>query len=360
MNKNIISIILTTKNEILFIDKCVRSILSQNTDDKYEIEIIIVDGLSNDGTADAVRSLSEEVDRLILVENHEINQASGFNLGISCAKGAWIAWFGAHSEYPQNYLLGLYNSSIRANADYTGGSINTIPHNTSYSASLVQAITTHKFGVGNSGFRTTAKEGPADTASFGLYKAQVFEIIGKFDQRLVRGQDFEFNSRIRKSGGLVWINPDLVVNYTNQPNLYLFLKKQFMKEAPYNAYMWYLAPYTFAYRHAITGVFAAGIIIGGILSFYFPVIRTIYFGVAALYFILACGSAIQQAYRYKKPLHILFLPFSFFSYHLFHGLGILMGIVKILLGMSPVQKVNEPWGGYGSYRVQVNKTISED
>ncbi len=233
----------------------------------------------------------------------------------------------------------MYETSKKYNADYTGGIIKTIPWNKSFSASLVQALTTHKFGVGNSGFRTSVKfNGESDTASFGLFKKDVFEKHGLFNEKLIRCQDYELNRRIKKNGGKIWMNSDAIVNYKNKKSLSSFLRKQFFYEAPYNAYMWYIAPYTFSFRHSITLFFSVGILGGAILSQFISFLAYIYFSVILLYFILAEFSSIQQAMRYKKLSHVIFLPICFFLYHFFHGLGTLVGFINLIFHRSPVQK----------------------
>ena len=199
-------------------------------------------------------------------------------------------------------------------------------------------MTTHKFGVGNAGFRIGALEGEADTVPYGFFKKELFNKIGYFNEKLIRCQDYEFNRRIIKNKGIIWRNPSIRVFYFNQPTLFSFLKKQIVKEAPFNPYMWYLAPYTFAYRHGITGVFALSFLSGLLLSFFFSWAKIAFLSVMSLYLGLALFSALQQAIRYKQPLHFLTLPFAFFSYHFLHGIGIWIGIFKLTLGISPVQK----------------------
>jgi hypothetical protein len=243
--------------------------------------------------------------------------------------------------------LETYN---RIKAENVGGILLAQPGNKSYSAAVVQALTTHSFGVGNAGFRTGAGEGPADTVPYGFYKRTIFEKIGLFDERLIRAQDYEFNRRIIKSGGKIWRNPRIQVYYYNQTSFFKFLKKQIRYEAPYNAYMWYLAPYTFTFRHMITGIFAMGIIGGLILSPLYNWIKWTFFVVMVLYFILALFSSLQQARRYKYMLHVITLPPCFFLYHFLHGIGVLYGIFRLLTRTSPVQKKKEPWPGAGRFR----------
>jgi glycosyltransferase involved in cell wall biosynthesis len=352
-NSILISVILTVRNEEKYIKKCIDSILLSEIPENLQLELIAVDGMSTDTTCEIIESLSNSDVKITIIKNEQLNQSHGFNLGVMSSSGQWVVWLGAHSIYNKGYILGLYNTANSNNSDYTGGVINTLPYDSTYSASVVQAITTHKFGVGNSGFRTNAIEGTADTASYGIFNKEIFSKIGYFDERLLRAQDYEYNCRIRKSGGKVWLNPNLVVDYYNQPNMQSFLKKQLLREAPYSVYMWYLAPHAFAFRHAITGIFSLGVIGGVTLAFVSETIKWIFLAVMILYLILAIASTIQQAVRYKKILHLLTLPIGFFLYHFLHGVGILSGIAFTLIGKSPVQKRKEPWRGYGHYRVKI-------
>jgi hypothetical protein len=140
------------------------------------------------------------------------------------------------------------------------------------------------------------------------------------------------------------------VKYYTQPNLYSFLRKQILYEAPYNAYLWYVAPYAFAARHAITGLFAAGVLGGVLLSPAFVAVRVIFVPVMVVYFAIAVWSSIQQAIRYREPRHIVFLPIAFFLYHFLHGVGLLVGLLRLLTRTAPVQKLAEPWPGAGRLR----------
>ena len=338
LNLNLISIVLTVRNEIENIADCLDGILNFQIPEHVKVEIIFSDGLSEDGTYELLEEKSFQHENIVLIKNPNIYHLFGFNHAVKICKGDYVLWLGAHTIYPKDYLKILFDSATKHNTDYVGGIIETIPYDNTYEALAVQALTTHPFGVGNSGFRLGAKEGPADTASYGLYKKDIFEKIGYFNEKLIRCQDYEFNCRIRKTNGLVWINPNAIAKYKNQKSLFSFYKKQNLLEAPYNAYMWYIAPYTFAYRHAITGVFSTGVIGGIVLATFYPIIRIIFLSVMILYFLLALFSAVQQAIRYKKPLHILTLPICFFLYHFSHGLGIFSGLVRLATGTAPVQK----------------------
>ncbi|MDP4267685.1 MAG: glycosyltransferase family 2 protein [Bacteroidota bacterium] len=332
-----ITIIIPCRNEEKFIENCILSILNFDDINNYDYEMLLIDGRSDDNTRSIIHQYILANNRIKLIDNPKIIQSCALNIGIKQAKGDWIMRLDAHANYPKNYLKKLFDTALKTNADNTGGIINTLPYNSSYSAIIIQALTTHKFGVGNSGFRIGIAEGETDTVPYGFFKKEIFNKIGFFNEQLVRGQDYEFNCRIKKNGGKIWLNPDIKINYFNQPNIFRFLRKQYVLEAPYNVYMWYVAPNTFTLRHSITGFFTSGIITGIILSLFVNWICMFFVSVLLLYFILAFLSSVQQAIRYKKILHIFTLPLCFFSFHFIHGLGIIVGLIKILTKKSPVQ-----------------------
>lgn len=349
--KTKIDIAVPVLNEEKYISDCLDSILKFDIPGNVEIKIYVVDGMSTDKTKELCLKYSNIHKNIIYIENKEKIQSCALNLVIDRGTGDYIMRLDAHAKYPTDYLSNCIETSLRTNADNVGGIVITLKGDDSYNAALVQALTTHKFGVGDSSFRTEQRvEGSSDTVPFGFFKKDIFKKVGYFDQRLVRAQDYEMNRRIIKFGGRIWLNSDIYSEYYNQPTLSKFLSKQFFKEAPYNAYMWYVAPYSFAVRHAITGCFTGGIILGLLLSCFVPIIATIYCGVLLLYFLLALMSSIQQSIKYRHVSFIIILPFCFFSYHFIHGAGVLVGIFNLLLKRSPVQKIAEPWPGAGRYR----------
>lgn len=333
-----VSILIPCYQERNFIGQCLKSVLAFELPQSTTVEVLVLDGMSTDGTREIVREVAARDARVRLVDNPKRIQSEALNLGISVARGEYVMRLDAHSFYPTNYLALCLETAVRTGADNTGGVVTTMRRGDGYQAALVQALITHKFGVGNSGFRTDAMEGPADTVPYGFFRREIFSKVGLFDLRLLRAQDYEMNRRIINSGGKIWRNPAIDIEYYPQPDFASFIRKQFMYEAPYNAYMWYVAPYSFALRHAITAVFSLGVIGGLLLSPFSSIIRTTFILVMALYLVLAILAAAQQAIRYREPRHILFLPLSFFAYHFLHGLGVIVGLVRLAIGSAPVQR----------------------
>lgn len=335
----IITIAITCYNEEKYIERSVRSALAFLKPEGTDVEILVVDGMSTDRSRSIINSIQEETEKVRLIDNPHRYQSHGVNLAIAHAKGDYLAWLSAHAIYPPDYLMVLYEASNRTNADCTGGVIDTRPGSDSYSGHLVQALTTHRFGIGNSGFKVGQEEEQfSDTAPSGFFKMPVFKKVGNFDERLVRCQDYEMSKRIISKGGSILVTPRVKITYFNQPSIGKLLRKQIVIQGPYNPYAWYIAPHSFNFRHAITAIFTVSLISGIILSIFFNWARMVLFSALGLYVALALISSVQQAIRFKKPIDVLVLPFVFFAFHVSHGLGVLKGVMKLMLGTAPVQK----------------------
>ena len=333
-----IDVLVPVFNEEAYLESCLLSINDFEVPDDVELMIYIIDGMSEDKSREIIETHYSNQMNIILLDNPKRIQSAALNKGIARGEGQYILRLDAHSSYPKNYLRLCLETMQRTKSSNVGGIVVTEPGSDSYSALIVQALTTHWFGVGNSGFRIGAEEGEANTVPYGFFDAEIFERIGSFDERLVRAQDYEFNCRIKENGGKIWLNPAIRISYKNQSSFFRFLKKQLYFEAPYNSYMWYLAPYTFNLRHSITGLFTFGFISGILLSKFSIFIEVIFLSVMALYGLLAIFSSFTQARKYKQKRHLLSLPFAFFSFHFIHGIGILYGLLLVLIKKSPVQK----------------------
>jgi hypothetical protein len=77
----------------------------------------------------------------------------------------------------------------------------------------VAVAMSHPIGVGNARHRYPTYEGYVEGAQFPTIRRWVFDRIGTFDERLVRNQDDEFNFRIRKAGGLIYVSPRVRYTY---------------------------------------------------------------------------------------------------------------------------------------------------
>ena len=332
-----IDIVIPILNEEESLTKCLDSIIKFKTPVDVNFLIYIVDGGSTDNSLEIARKYSNENKNIIVKKNPKKIASAAMNLIINEGLGDYILRLDAGNIYNEDYLLNCIDTSLRKSAANVGGVINTIPSADNLSSHIVHKIMTHPFGVGNSIFRTgTENEIKVDTVPFGFFKKSIFKKIGLYDERLVRAQDYELNTRIINSGEDIWLNPKIKSDYIALP-FWKYMKKNITIEGPYNAYMWYLQPSSFSVRHSITLFFSLGIIGGVFLSPFFNTIKIIFSIVLCIYFLISVLASFQISKKDKKYTYIIILPFCFFIFHFLHGLGVLRGVINLLLHRSPVQ-----------------------
>ena len=136
-----------------------------------------------------------------LIENERLITPAALNLAIRASNGAYLLWMSAHSSYETGYIQSCVEYAEVFQADNTGGTIVTVPRDDTVAAPYIVAALTSRFGVGDARFRFTSGDPRwTDTVFGGCYRRDVFERIGLFNEALVRGQDMEFNLRLRRAG----------------------------------------------------------------------------------------------------------------------------------------------------------------
>lgn len=201
-----VSVVVPCRNERRHIEACLNSIANQHPL-PGGFEIIVVDGGSDDGTRLLLDSISAGTTHLFVLDNPQRITAAGMNLGVRAAKGEFVAILGAHTVYAPDYLatcLGLMQR--HPEAECVGGPI--AHEGKSAFGQAVALAMAHPLGVGNALHRYPDYEGYAEGACFPMFRRRVFERVGLYDETLVRNQDDEFNTRLTKSGGKVYLSPE--------------------------------------------------------------------------------------------------------------------------------------------------------
>ena len=96
-------------------------------------------------------------------------------------------------------------------ADNVGGVAETKANG--FVGGAIAKMLSSKFGVGGSDFRVGEGNKYVDTVPFGAFRREVFEKVGLFNEKLLRSEDNDINSRIRKAGGKIWLAEDIKFNY---------------------------------------------------------------------------------------------------------------------------------------------------
>jgi glycosyltransferase involved in cell wall biosynthesis len=215
-----VSIVIPVRNERGHIEGCLRSVLAGSYP-LDRMEVLVVDGMSDDGTRELVLACASGNPAVRLFDNPARIVPSAMNIGIRAARGELIVRIDAHAHYGEDYVAQLVHAMETLVADNVGGIVVTRAASNSAEAQAVSIVLSHPFGVGDSTFRL-ARPGPpieVDTVPFGCYRRDVFERIGLYDEMFIRNQDDELNARLRMAGGRIFLCPDIRIDYVARDSL---------------------------------------------------------------------------------------------------------------------------------------------
>ena len=323
-----VSVVVPMRNEEKHIERCIRSLVNQDYPNDF-VEIVVVDGMSNDNSKKIVKSLLNKHSNISLYANPNLFTSFALNIGISKSKGEIIIILGAHSKCPPHFISDSIRYLHKKGVDVVGGPIVTKAFKNTFGAKCVALITSHPFGVGNSKFRTSKKEGFVDTVGFGVYRRGVFEKVGLFDERLIRNQDNELNSRIIKNGGKIYQTPHLTVCYYNQSTIGGLLKQAF-RTGMWNVATIKINPAAYRWRHFVPFCFVTALVALGLLCFFVKEARYAFLVFIGLYGMAAAISSLHIGLK-EGIKYTWILPSLFFLYHMSYGLGTLGGLFRMIL-----------------------------
>jgi cellulose synthase/poly-beta-1,6-N-acetylglucosamine synthase-like glycosyltransferase len=319
-----ISIILSCRNEEDHIKNCLDSILAQDFPQE-KMEILVVDGMSQDATRPIIRDNYAEYPFIKVLDNPEKITPSAFNVGIKASKGRVVLIMGAHSIYESDYVSKCVTHLLESDADNVGGVCKVLPGNDTLVARAIAHALCCPFGVGNSYFRIGSPVSRyVDTVFGGCYKRDVFDTIGLFDVKLVRGQDTEFNTRLINAGGKILLVPEIISYYSARENL-LKLWKMEWQYGYFKPLVIKKVGRFFTFRQVIPPAFVAALALMLSLA---PMSKIFIF---SFMFILGIYSMANIAFSvkisFKTDLRCMcVLPVAFAIIHFGWGSGFLKGL----------------------------------
>jgi len=321
-----LSVVCPIYNEEQYIGRCIESIMQQDYP-KNDLEVLFVDGMSTDRTREIVAQYSEQYSYIQLIDNPKRIVPPAMNIGIRASHGDIIIRLDAHAIFPNNYFSELVKNLDDLKADNVGGVCHTLPVNDSNVCVAIANVLSSSFGMGNSHFRVGATEVmEVDTVPFGCFHRDLFDRIGYFDEELIRNQDDEFNGRIIKNGGKVYLLPQLVIDYYARDSV----KKVYKMFYQYGLFKPLVnkklgSPATV--RQFFPLLFVIGLLLGPLTGFISQWFLVSYALVIILYFGMATLFSLKDTHNVKR---ILIQNWVYFVVHFAYGWGYIIGLFKLL------------------------------
>ena len=199
------SVVVPVLNEERHLRAAVSTVLGQ--DYPGPLEIVLALGPSQDGTDAIAAELAAADDRVRLVANPTGATGAGLNAAVAAAQYDIVVRLDGHALVPDDYVRIAVETLQRTGADNVGG-VMSAEGVTDFQRAVAAAMTS-PIGVGQASFHVGGEEGPALTVYLGVFRREVLERLGGYDETFLRAQDWELNHRIRESGGVVWFTPRL-------------------------------------------------------------------------------------------------------------------------------------------------------
>ena len=321
----LVSVIMPVRNESAFIGRSLGAVLAQDYP-AQSLEVLVVDGMSDDGTRDIVRAMADNARgiHVQLLDNPARIVPTALNIGLRHARGEVIVRVDGHCEIAPDYVRRCVEALQETGADNVGGVWETIGE--TYVARVIAAAQSSPFGIGNVAYRVRRPTpGFVDTVPFGAYRRDVFDRIGGFDERLVRHQDYEFNVRLRQAGGKIYYTPAIQARYYSRSS-FRKLARQYLEYGFWKAFVTLENPRALAWRH-LAPIGLVGALAGGsVLSIAIPQLRPMYAGLWLVY-ALACLLMALKETRRAGWRCLPLLPAAFATIHLSWGAGFWWGLL---------------------------------
>lgn len=336
-----VSVIVPCYNEEKTIELLLSAIYRQ-TWPKAAMEVVIVDGLSTDATRQAIARFQQTHPDLSihLIDNARRIIPAALNCAIAAAQGEYIVRLDAHSEPEADYVERSLADLQSGAGEMVGGVWQIRPSGPGWLARSIAAAAAHPFGVGDALYRYTTRPALVDTVPFGAFRRSLVDRIGFYDETLLTNEDYEFNTRIRQSGGRVWLNPAIRSAYYARPDLKA-LARQYWRYGYWKFQMLRRYPATLRWRQALPPVFVLSIAFWIILALFWNMAAWIGLAEIGLYLLILMLGAIPPARRQKDIRLVVGIPLAIAAMHFAWGAGLIGSMVKSFLGRGPIRAGNQ-------------------
>jgi len=315
----IVSIVVPCYNEQSTIRLLLDALYAQ-TYPRPELEVIIADGLSTDRTREQMAAFQVERPDLNVrvVENRQRTIPAGLNCAIAAAQGRFIVRLDAHSVPDPDYVARCVADLLQGRGDVVGGFWEIQPRGKTWQARSIVVAAAHPLGVGDVRYRLGGASQLVDTVPFGAFLRALVERVGPFDETLLTNEDYEFNTRVRQSGGAVWFDPEIRSTYFASPTL-VSLARQYWRYGFWKVRMLRRHPASLRWRQALPPTFVLSLLVLSVLAVWFPMARTLLVAEGFVYILALLAVGVQSVIKKRDLALVIGVPLAIAVMHVAWG-----------------------------------------
>ncbi|OKY75632.1 MAG: glycosyltransferase [Desulfobulbaceae bacterium DB1] len=330
-NFPVVTVVMPVYNEARFIEGTLRQLLTQEYP-ADRLEIIVVDGMSQDATREIVQRMAREHSQIKLLENPKKRSSAGRNIGFKAGSGEYFVVIDGHCFLPNNQLIrNIADCFEKSGADCLGRPQPLDPPGLTDFQKAVALARASRIGHGGDSFIYSDYEGFVSPTSNGAaYRRNVFEKVGYVDETFDACEDVEFNYRVEKAGLTCYTAPSLAVQYYPRESLSALFRqlcrygqgrRRFVRKHPEALTFNQLVPLFFVLGLAAIIMVFVGVFITDTANVLAGVFIFPYLLYAGLILYFSADISVRNGWQYK-----FILPLIFFGIHFSLGWGFLKEI----------------------------------
>lgn len=297
--KSFVSVVIPCLRERMHIGAALDSVVAQDYP-KERLEVLVVDGMSEDGTREIVEEFSQRYPFIQLLDNPKRITPAPLNVGIQNARGEIVVRMDAHTTYEADYVSRCEKALRENDVDVVGGVLQVVPDKDTFVGRAIALTQSDSFGVGNAYHKVghATEQRQVDTVPFGSYRRTLFNQIGLFDEGLPRSEDADFHLRVKAAGGEILLVPSIVSHYRVRSTF-----AAFSKHSLHNGYLvtYFLknGSRAFFWRHLVPLAFVSSVLISDALALFYPIFLWPLATVLSVYFLVNAVASFRVAIRQR-------------------------------------------------------------
>lgn len=317
MNDPLVTVVVPMRNEAAGILRCLESILANDV--PGDLELLVLDGDSTDGSAQLVGELAMRDPRVRLLDNPARLQADAFNIGLSQARGRYLVRMDAHTLYEPDYI----NESVRLLEETGAANVGGVQRATGTNATsrAIAAAVSSRFAAGDAAYRNATTAGWTDTVYLGSWRTDTLRALGGMRPGWAVNEDYEMNIRLRASGGRIYLSPTIRSTYFVRGSLSK-LARQYFRYGFWKVRTLRMHPGSVRWRQLVAPAFALSLLATPLLIWWLgPLLGSLHL------IAYACANLLASVVVASRTSwqHLIRLPLIFLLIHGSWGFGFLAG-----------------------------------